>query len=178
MKRADPQLVLGGTYLDDSIAFVRHAKSSGLSPKLMAFTVGPALPEFGEALGADADGVMGAVAWMRGASLPMAQDFSYRYKEKFGYNAGAHAVYGYAAGQVLEAGVRLAGSLDKAAIREQLGALKFRSLLGRYRVDERGLQQDKSVYLMQWQDGRRRLILPERYARNKVRFPLKSWSER
>ena len=178
MRRADPQLVLGGTYLDDSVAFVRQAKSSGLSPKLMAFTVGPALPEFGEALGADADGVMGAVAWMRGASLPMAQDFSYRYKEKFGRNAGAHAVYGYAAGQVLEAGVRMAGSLDKAAIRERLGALKFRSLLGRYRVDERGLQLDKSVYLMQWQDGHRRLILPERYARNKARFPLKSWSER
>ncbi len=178
MRGTEPEVVLGGTYLDDSVAFMRQAKKSGLSPKLIAFTVGPALPEFGEALGADAEGVTGAVAWMRGAALPMAQDFSYRYKEKFGHNAGMHAVYGYAAGQVLEAGVRLAGSLDKDRIREELGGLKFRSLMGRYRVDERGMQLDKSIYLMQWQDGRRRLVLPENFARNKVRFPFKPWSER
>ena len=178
VQAAGPEVVLGGTYLDDSIALMRQAKLSGLSPKLIAFTVGPALPEFGEALGEDAEGVMGAVAWMRGASLPMSQDFSYRYKEKFGRNAGVHAVYGYAAGQVLEAAVRLAGSLDKNRIREELYALKFRSLLGRYQVDEQGMQQGKSIYIMQWQDGHRRLVLPERYARLPVRYPFKPWSER
>lgn len=178
MREARPEVVLGGTYLDDSVALVREMKRVGLSPQLIAFTVGPALEEFGQALGPDAEGVMGSVAWMRGASLPMAQDFSYRYKRQFGRNAGAHVVYGYAAGQVLEAAVRLAGSLDRDAIREQLGKLKFRSLLGRYTVDEQGMQVGKSIYLMQWQDGRRRLVLPEKYSRNPVRFPFKPWSER
>ena len=120
MKAASPDLVIGGTYLDDSIAFVHEAKRQQFSPKAFAFTVGPALVEFGERLGPDTEGIMGVVAWMRGGSVPMAYDFSFRYKGKYGRNAGVHAAYGYAAGQVLEAGVRLAGSLDKDAIRQQL----------------------------------------------------------
>ena len=172
MQAAEPEVVLGGTYLDDSIAFVRQAKRAGLSPNLMAFTVGPALPEFGEALGRDAEDIMGVVAWMPGARIPMARDFSFRYYEKFGRNAGVHAAYGYAAGQVLEAAVRRAGTLDRDKLRAELLSLKFQSLLGHYRVSEAGMQEGKSTYVMQWQDGRRRLVLPQRISRKPVSYPL------
>ena len=59
MQATSPDLVIGGTYLKDSIAFVREAKRQNFSPMALAFTVGPALVEFGEALGADADGILG-----------------------------------------------------------------------------------------------------------------------
>jgi branched-chain amino acid transport system substrate-binding protein len=178
MRAASPELVLGATYLNDSIAFVREAKKQDFSPKAFGFTVGPALPDFGNALGADADGIMGVVSWMRSGNVPMAYDFSYRFKEKFGRNAGVHAAYGYAAGQVMEGGVRLAGSLDKDAIRKQLGEMIFRSLLGNYRVDETGKQQAKSIYVMQWQDGYRLLVLPKQLRDRPIIYPFKPWSER
>ena len=111
-----PEVLLGGTYLEDSIGLVRAAKKAGLSPKIFAMTVGPAFREFGDALGEDTEGIMGTVAWMRSGNLPMAYDFSYRYKQKFGANASAQSAYGYAAGQVLEAAVRLADSLDQGAV--------------------------------------------------------------
>lgn len=178
LRRSDPEIVIGGTYLQDSLAFMRQAKAAGLEAEVFAFTVGPALRDFGDTLGADAEGVMGIVQWMRSARLPRAYDLSYRYKRKYGYNAGPHAASGYAAGQVLEAAVRLAGSLDKDKIREQLRTLKFRSVIGHYRVDESGKQIGKPGYVMQWQQGRRRLVLPENIAERPVIYPFKPWTER
>jgi branched-chain amino acid transport system substrate-binding protein len=178
MRVTAPELVIGATYLDDSIAIVKEAKRQQFSPKALAFTVGPALPEFGTALGADADGIIGVVPWMRSGNVPMAYDFSFRFKEQFGRNAGVHAAQGYGAGQVLEAGVRLAGSLDKDAIREQLRGMVFRSLLGNYRVNETGLQQAKTIYLMQWQNGNRLLVSPKELRDAPIIYPFKPWSER
>jgi branched-chain amino acid transport system substrate-binding protein len=178
IKATRPDLVIGGTYLQDSIAFVREAKRQNFSPNALAFTVGPALVEFGEALGPDADGILGVVAWMRSGNVPMSYDFSFRYKEKTGRNAGVHAAYGYAAGQVLEAAVRLADSLDRDAVREQLREMKFGSLLGRYRVDDGGKQLVKKTFVMQWQNGRRLLVLPTQRRESQIAYPLKPWSER
>ncbi|MEN8803354.1 MAG: amino acid ABC transporter substrate-binding protein, partial [Thiogranum sp.] len=178
MRLSAPELIIGATYLNDSIAFVRETKRQQLSPKAMAFTVGPALPEFGDALGDDADGIIGVVSWMRSGRVPMAFDFSFRYKEKFGRNAGVHAAYGYGAAQVLEAGVRLAGSLDKDAIRQQLRDMLFGSLLGNYRVDETGKQTGKTIFLMQWQNGFRLLVSPPVVRDAEIVYPFKPWSER
>ena len=173
MKAADPEVIIGGSYLNDSLAFTRQAKAAGLAPRILALTVGPGLREFGDALGPDAEGVMGIVQWLRSAQLPGAQDFAYRYNRIYGHNAGPHAASGYGAGQVLEATVRLAGSLDNDKIREQYRALKTRSVLGHYRVDETGKQVGKPGYVLQWQDGQRRLILPREVADRPVAYPFR-----
>jgi len=178
MKTSRPDAVIGGTYLDDSIGIVRAAKKVRLSPKAFVFTVGPSLKEFGNALGPDADGVLGVVSWIRSAHLPMARDFSYRYKQKHGHNPGAHVAYGYGGGQVLEAAVRLAGSLDRDAVRKQLVEMKFRSLLGHYDVDATGRQVGKSIFVLQWQNGKRLLVLPEHLRESPIQYPFKPWSER
>lgn len=178
MQATRPDLVIGGTYLNGSIAFVREAKRQNFSPKALAFTVGPALVEFGDTLGPDADGILGVVGWMRSGRVPMAYDFSFRYKEITGRNAGVHAAYGYAAGQVLEAAVRLADSTDSDAVRTQLREMKFGSLMGRYRVEDSGRQLEKETFVMQWQDGHRLLVLPKQFRDHEIIYPLKPWSER
>jgi branched-chain amino acid transport system substrate-binding protein len=178
MSTAKPDVVIGGTYFDDSVALVRAMCKADMKPKMVALTVGPALYEFSDQLGSAANGIMGAVAWMRGAKIPLAYDFAFRYKERYGRNPPAAAAYGYGGGQVLEAGVRLAGSLDKAAISEQLGTMTFRSVLGHYRVGATGKQMAKKSYTMQWQDGHRRMVLPERISESTTVYPLKACSER
>ena len=79
---------------------------------------------------------------------------------------------------MLEAAVRLAGSLDKDAIRQQLRDMVFRSLLGNYRVDESGMQKGKTIFLMQWQNGYRLLVSPKELRDAEIIFPFKPWSER
>jgi branched-chain amino acid transport system substrate-binding protein len=170
LKAASPDVVIGGTYFNDSVALVRAIRKTGLKPEVLVMTVGPAQEDFGRQLGDDANGVMGAIAWMRSGKMPLAYDFSFRYKQKYGHNAAVHAAYGYAGGQVLEAAVRLAGSLQRDAVREQLKTMKFRSLLGHYRVDETGSQTAKKTFVLQWQDGFRLLVLPEDIADSTVRY--------
>ncbi len=178
IKRTDPDAVFAGTYFKGSVEGVRQAKAQGLSPKVFVFTVGPAARRFGRELGADAEGIMGVVPWLRSARIPGSQDFSFRFTRRFKYSPSYHAVYGYAGGQVLEAAVRLAGSLEKDKVREQLGSMIFRSLLGNYRVDATGKQIGKEIFLLQWQEDGRRLILPENLAERPVVFPLQPWSAR
>jgi branched-chain amino acid transport system substrate-binding protein len=178
IRAENPDVFIGGTYLDGSIAIMKQARKSVLSPKAFVFTVGPALPQFGEALGPDADGVLGVVAWMAAAHMPMALDFAFRFQERYGETASVYAAYGYGAGQVLEGGVRLAGSLEKDAIRTQLGQMKFRSILGGYKVDDSGKQLAKDTYIMQWQRGERRLVLPRELRDSPIEYPFKPWAKR
>lgn len=171
LAKVDADVVLGISYMDDSVAIVRALKKGNVKPRMLAFTVGPALADFGEQLGADADGVVGVVQWLRSVPLPGAQDFAYRYRQRYGYNPGVHAVIGYSAGQVLETAVRLAGTTDHDAVREQLRTMYFRSLLGKYNVSETGRQEGKRNYILQWQDGGRHLITPENLADSELIYP-------
>ena len=172
LREANPDVILGISYLNDSVALVRALKKAGVKPKMLAFTVGPALHEFGDQLGADAEGVVGIVQWLRSVRLPGAQDFAYRYRRLYGNNPAVHAAIGYSAGQVIESAVRLAGSTDHDAVREQLLTMEFNSLLGQYNVNESGRQIGKKNYLLQWQEGRRRLVEPTTLAESKLIYPM------
>ena len=84
----------------------------------------------------------------------------------------AYAALGYAGGEVIEAAVRLAGTVDHAAVREQLHTMVFNSLLGIYDVDADGRQVGKDNYLMQWQGKDRRLVGPANLAESKLIYPM------
>jgi len=163
-------VLLGATYLHDSVAISRAFRAIGGKARkdMVALTVGPALREFGDEMGLAAEGIVGVVQWLRSVRKPGAQDFAYRYRLKYGYNPGVHAAIGYSAGQVIEAAVRLAGSTDKDAVREQLKTMTFHSLFGEYKVDETGRQVGKRNYLLQWQDNHRRLVSPPDVAERKL----------
>lgn len=173
LRDADADVLLGATYLEDSMAIGRAIGPVKLSADMVALTVGPAVREFGDRMGAQTEDIVGVVQWLRSVRLPMAQDFAYRYRQKYGYNPGVHGAIGYSAGQVLEAAVRLAGSTDKDAVRDQLRTMQFRSLLGHYQVDETGRQSGKHNYLLQWQDDRRRLVEPHDVAERELVYPRK-----
>ncbi len=67
--------------------------------------------------------------------------------------------------------MRLAGSTDHAAVREQLHTMVFNSLLGIYKVDATGRQVGKNNYLLQWQGKDRRLVAPAIVAETKLIYP-------
>jgi branched-chain amino acid transport system substrate-binding protein len=170
-------LFLGATYFDDSVEIVKECKRQNYSPRAMAFTGGPSNKEFGEILGPDAEGLFGATSWIDATREPMAYDFDFRFRRAFGIGADSNAAGGYAAGEVLEAAVRLSGTLNKEAVRQQLYEMSFLSIMGRYKVDETGKQVGKDMYLIQWQNGRRMLILPQKIAEKKP-IHFTPWEQR
>jgi len=179
MRRKKPDIIIGGSYLPDSTAFVRQARENRLDAKIFAFAVGPALPDFGKNLGADAEGVMGNSQWEPNLPIFGIAEFVKAYKEKHGDLPGYHAAGGYGAGQVVEAAVKKAGSVKPDKVREALFELEITTIFGRYKVDETGKQIGKPAYTIQWINGKRELVLPkeEPTAKSPV-YPFKAWSER
>ena len=172
LKEVDADLIFGVSYLEDSVAIVRDLKTAGVKPRMLGFTIGPGLREFADLLGADAQGVVGVVQWLRSSREPGAQDFAYRFNQSYGYNPGVYAVIGYSTGEILEAAVRLAGTTDHEAVREQLRTMYFRALICPYNVSENGRQKGRRNYVLQWQDDQRRLVAPENIANSTLIYPL------
>jgi branched-chain amino acid transport system substrate-binding protein len=169
---ADADVVMAIAYLDGAVDLVREMKKAQVKPDMLVFGVAASLAEFGQELLDDAEGITGVTQWLRGIRLPGAQDFAYRYRKLYGYNPGAYAALGYSGGQVMEAAVRLAGTTDHAAVRDQLHTMVFNSLLGIFDVDAQGRQVGKSNYLLQWQGKDRRLVEPGIVAESKLIYPM------
>ena len=178
MKAKKPEIIIGGSYLPDSTAFMRQTKEYRLNAEIFAFAVGPGLPDFGKNLGPDAEGVMGNSQWEHTLGIAGAREFAQRYEEKYGHKPGYHAAGGYGAGQVLEAAVKKVGSLDRDRLREALTNLDTITIFGRYRVNSTGLQIGKPGYAVQWIKGDRHIVLPAEVATHPPVYPFKPWAER
>lgn len=178
IKARKPDMVIGGSYLPDSTAFMRQAKENRLYAKIFAFAVGPGLPDFGQNLGLDAEGVMGNTQWEPTLKLPGVKEFAEKYNQKYGHEPGYHAGGGYGTGQVLEAAVKKAGSTDPDKVRAALFALDTVTTFGRFKVDATGKQIGKPAYAVQWLAGERHIVLPVEAATAKVAYPFKDWGKR
>jgi branched-chain amino acid transport system substrate-binding protein len=178
IKAKKPDMVIGGSYPPDSTVFMRQAKEHRLYAKLFAFAAGPDLPDFGQNLGLDAEGILGNTQWEPTLKLPGAKEFSTKYKAKYGHEPGYHAAGGYGAGYVLEEAVKKAGSADRDKVREALYALDTVNAFGRFKVDQTGKQIGKPVYTVQWIHGERHIVFPVAAATAKVAYPFKDWIKR
>src|SRR5262249_33054823 len=153
----NPDVLIGGTYGDDATMIVRQIKDLNWAPKIIAMTVGPALPDFAEGLGADAEYIFGATQWepsVKGAGTP---EFVAAYKAKYNETPGYHAGGGYGAAQLLEQAVTKAGSTDNDKVRDTLATLDTSTAFGAYKVDDKGSQTAKPSYLIQIQGGERKI---------------------
>jgi len=91
---------------------------------------------------------------------------------------GAAAAAAYSAARVLEEGVRVAGSLEPARLRQALGALQLETPIGRYAVDAAGVQNGVKPLVVQIQRGRPEIVWPPERATAKWRLPYPRWDER
>ncbi|MEE8423281.1 MAG: amino acid ABC transporter substrate-binding protein, partial [Thermodesulfobacteriota bacterium] len=178
IKAKKPDVLIGGTYLPDSVALIRQSKELNFNTKIFAFSNGPGLSYFRKQLSDDANFVFGSSQWEPTLKLPGVDDFVEKYETKYGYKPGYHAAGGYGAGQVLEEAVNNAGSLNKGRLRKSLSALQTTTVFGSYKVDETGIQIGKPAYMIQWVNGQRELVLPEDVSTAKIKYPTPSWDNR
>lgn len=170
-KAAGAEVLLGGTYGPDSELIIRQSKELGFKPRMFAFTVGPALPDFAVNLGEDAELIFGATQWEPSVKAPGVGEFVKVYQERYGYEPGYHAAGGFGACELLKQAVEKAGSVDQAKIRDALQELDTSTVYGRYKVDETGAQIAKPSYLIQWQGGKRVIVWPFEVAEAEYKLP-------
>lgn len=175
----DPDMLIGGSYLPDSVLIVRQAKELGLNPRLYAFSVGAAQPDFVETLGADANYVLGPSMWEPEIETEGNADFMAAYQQMWDRDPDYHSATGYAGCQILERAVTNVGELDLEALAEELSSLTMNTILpGEYRVDETGKQIGHIPLTVQWQDGQKIIVAPEDQQTGELDLPTPPWDER
>lgn len=179
IRAANPDLVLGGCYLDDAVLIVQQSKQLGVNPKLTALSVGPALPNFHDILQADADYICGPSMWEPQLHTIGNADFVAQFQARFNRAPSYQAADGYAAGQILAAAVEQVGSLDRDAIANALRSLELPTILpGIYKVNAQGEQVGHVPLAIQWQHGAKQIVAPSDLATADPILPTPPWSAR
>jgi branched-chain amino acid transport system substrate-binding protein len=170
---AGAKVVFLAGYLDEAIRMRRAFTAIGWTPRAYYAPVGPGTHEYRTALGKDADGVFSTSQWEvfartgNGSRNP----FSEAFVRAYGREPSYFAATAYASGQIYEAAVRKAGSLDRKAISTALSTMDATSVIGRYGVDRTGVQIKNINLIIQLQNGRKEVVWPSEYRSAAPRFP-------
>jgi branched-chain amino acid transport system substrate-binding protein len=179
IRDANPDMLIGGSYLPDSVLIMRQSKELGINAKLYAFSVGAAQPDFYETLQADANWVLGPSMWEPEIETEGNADFVAQYQEMWGRDPDYHAATGYAGCQILERAISDQGDLDLEKLRETLLGLVMPTILpGEYKVDETGKQIGHIPLSVQWQEGKKVIVAPDDLSNGAIQLPTPTWEER
>ncbi len=148
---------------------VKSFKRIGYAP-WMFLAQGAAEPDFLRHVGQDAEFALGLSTYEPGFAGPANAAFVAAWRKRWPGEPEAMAAHAYAAGLVLAAAVRAAGSLDAEALRATLASLEVDTPLGPYR--------DVKPAVIQIQEGRREVVWPPSLATAKWRLPYPRWDER
>ncbi|MFN8534077.1 MAG: ABC transporter substrate-binding protein [Dehalococcoidia bacterium] len=179
IKPLNPDMILGGSYLPDSVLITRQAKELDLTPKAWGFSVGTATPDYGQNLGRDANFIFGPSMWEPQLKTKDNQAFFDAYMKKWSAEPDYHSATGYAACQVMEAAVKRVGALDREKLRDALSAIEMDTVLpGKYKVDATGVCTGHIPVTVQWQNGAKQIVAPDTLATGRPIMPDPGWRAR
>ena len=162
---SNADLFIGGTQFEDSVGLTRAFQELGYQPKMAAMSTGPTLPEFTEAVGDAASGIVSPAGWSSRTEYPSNQEFVAAFEEEFGSEAHEDAANAFTVGQILQQAVEAVGCADpsdecQTALRDHIRETEFETVVGPLSFDEAGRPQS-AHFIQQWQDGNIEIVLPE-----------------
>lgn len=163
----EADFLLAGTYYDQATLLATALASANVQFPLFAETIGPESQDFVDAVGEASDGILGVAHWAPGLQLEGSLEFEEAYLANFGKTPIYQAAMAYSAGQVLQAAVEEAGTIDHDALRGVLQSFTTPTISGEHRVDETGFQVGKRPFITQVQNGKPVVVGPENAAASK-----------
>lgn len=171
----DVLLVVGN--FADELAAASHFLTR---PWRFAAFVGAGVEEVLAPLGQHREGLLGPAQWLQTAAIeldegPGVEWFVKAYRKEVGSDPPYAAAQAFAAGIVYARCLRDVKESSDTAIQDAAQTLKCTTLYGTFQLDPTtGLQAGHHVLVVQWQQGRRRVVWPPGQAECPVLFPLSS----
>jgi branched-chain amino acid transport system substrate-binding protein len=161
----EADMVVGGTQFEDSVGLLRAFQELGYQPDLAAFSTGPTLPEFSEAVGGATEGVIAPVGWSIEADFGNNAEFVAAHQELHGKDPDEDAANGFTTGEVVAAAVESAGCAEptkecQSSLRDYVRENEFDTIVGPLSFDDKGRPQSAHM-ILQWQGGGIEIVLPE-----------------
>lgn len=192
VKRANPDVLLVGGLFTHALRVMKATKEVDFSPKGIAFSYGPTVPDFLREFGKDADGVIAASEWMpnfpfKDPVFGSASQFNDTIQQKYGHPADyvqAAAAGGLVAQQTAIEKLGLVPPLDekaREALMEQLHKQDVQTLYGQVKFGADGAIVQKPPIAVQIQNGKFALVYPREVGGTqaaKLIYPLAPWRSR
>lgn len=192
VKRANPDVLLVGGLFTHALRVMKATKEVDFSPKGIAFSYGPTVPDFLKEFGKDADGVIAASEWMpnfpfKDPVFGSASQFNDTIQQKYGHPADyvqAAAAGGLVAQQTAIEKLGLVPPLDekaREALMEQLHKQDVQTLYGQVKFGADGAIVQKPPIAVQIQNGKFALVYPREVGGTqaaKLIYPLAPWRSR
>ena len=179
-----PDMILGSGHEGEALTTMKQAKQLGINPKLWAFTVGPALPDFATTLGGDANYVLGSSQWTpqvkyQGTDVfGTAPNFEQMYKAQYNAEPSYQAAESAACGVAFQAAIEKAGSIDPTKVRDSLTSLDIMTFYGQIKFDSTGSNTFKPMVTIQIQNGQVVTVYPSNVANATLQYPTPPFGSR
>jgi branched-chain amino acid transport system substrate-binding protein len=176
---ANPDVLVGGTQVEDAYAQVKTLVQLKFSPKFLFLSNGANSPlEFPTKVGTqNTQGIMSSGDWFPGSTATGSADFEAAYIKAYGGTADTidnSSAEAYAVGQVLEAVAKKTGKIDNATIIASLHQGSWPTLLGDLSWGPDGAPSG-SFNLIQWQGGKLVPVFPAGVSKATPIFPKPNW---
>ncbi|MGH3328885.1 MAG: amino acid ABC transporter substrate-binding protein [Streptomycetales bacterium] len=171
-----PDVIIGSVHLTEGLALVKQANELGVEPAGIGETVAPPTPDFVEALGEQAEGVLGSSQWTQKVAgedqyFGTAPEYAKSFEAEFGQAPEYHNAEASAACLALVEAVEDAGSAEPDAVRDALADLDNESFFGPLKFNDRGMNVYKEMAVIQIQDGKAVTVWPENSAEAELVWP-------
>ncbi len=162
-KSSGAEVLIVCGHFNESVNMKESLRRVRWDPKAYFASVGPVVNAFYEKLGEDSERVFSSSQWEfhELSSFPGSKHFYDAFYETYGVRPSYHAATAYAAGGILAAAVEKAKSLVRNDIRDILSNMDITSIIGRYGVDETGMQIRHFPVIVQWQAGKKEIVWPK-----------------
>ncbi|GBE00019.1 leucine-, isoleucine-, valine-, threonine-, and alanine-binding protein precursor [bacterium BMS3Abin07] len=161
VKASGARVVIMCGHFNEAVDMRLSLKRSGWHPEAFYASIGPALDEFYEMLGPDAEYTFSSSWWEPHVNVHGSKGFYKQFLKTYRVRPSYHAADAYAAGQILGAAITKSGNLDRGRLRDILSAMDTMSIIGRYSADRTGMQTKQFPLIIQWQKGRKEIVWPE-----------------
>lgn len=161
-------LIVTGHY-DEAVDMRRALNSVGYEDIAYFAAVGPAVPRYQKDLGPLAENAF-STAWWSPKVEHQSGDFDLflnPYIETFQKTPDQNVALIFAAGQIYEAAITTANSVDPDKVRQALYQMDTFSIIGRYGVNQQGQQSKLFLLLNQWQNEKIEVVWPDKLATQK-----------
>jgi branched-chain amino acid transport system substrate-binding protein len=158
----------------EAFAMVKQMKELGWRPKLFDVTRGASVQVWSKVLGPLGDYVVSDAILTAEAPYPGVRELSATYQQKYGKPVFALPMSAYVCVQILADAIERAGTLDRGKIRDAIAATNRMTVGGHVTFNPDGTSTIPD-HLLQWQDGKARLIWPAEVAATRLLYPAPPW---
>ncbi len=170
LRNSRAQMVFPVSYLNDSLLIVRSLRQQRLNIPIVGGSAGYVIPDFVQALGDYADGVLSICSANYDLDPALTERYRKRYKSFMVHEALEHAV----AMDVLAQAINMAKSAKSEDIARALRGTTFTEgwakamTNGKVHFDDTGLNVHAEPVMVQWQNRELVTVWPQKYAKGKL----------